>query len=67
MVVVSAVPKRMIEKEQGKEAVNQYGDAAVYKTPLENPYVMELLARLGFGSVEEFLEKSDILTRDFSG
>lgn len=59
-------PKRILETEQGKEAVNQYGDAAVYRTPLENPYVLELLARLGFGSVDEFLEKSDILIRDFT-
>ena len=58
-------PKAVIPKEEGKEKVNTYGDAAVYRTPLENPYVMELLARLGFGSVEEFLEKSAILTRDF--
>lgn len=59
-------PKAIIEKEKGRECVNAYGDAAVYQTPLENPYVMELLARLEFGSVEEFLEKSDILTRDLS-
>ncbi|MBO5523054.1 MAG: iron hydrogenase, partial [Roseburia sp.] len=59
-------PKAIIDKEAGREQVNAYGDNAIYKTPLENPYVMELLARLNFGSVEEFLEKSDILTRDFS-
>lgn len=59
-------PKAIIDKEAGREQVNAYGDSASYKTPLENPYVMELLARLNFGSVEEFLEKSDILTRDFS-
>lgn len=59
-------PKAVIDKETGKKYVNEYGDDALYKTPLENPYVMELLSRLGFGSVEEFLEKSDILTRDFS-
>lgn len=59
-------PKAVIGKELGKQHVDAYGDEAVYKTPLENPYVMELLFRLGFGSVEEFLEKSDILTRDFS-
>ncbi len=59
-------PKAVLERDKGKEAVEQYGDEAVYRTPLENPYVMELLARLDFGSVEEFLEKSDILTRDFS-
>lgn len=60
-------PKAIVEKESGKKAVDRYGEEALYRTPLENPYVMELLARLGFGSVEEFLEKSDILTRDFGG
>lgn len=59
-------PKRIVEKEEGTEAVNGYADRAVYRTPLENPYVIELLERLGFGSVDAFLEKSDILTRDFS-
>lgn len=58
-------PKAIIDKDTAKKVVNAYGEEALYKTPLENPYVMELLARLGFGSVEEFLEKSDILTRNF--
>ena len=36
-----------------------------YYTPLENPYVMELLHRLGFDTVEDLRHKSDIFTRDF--
>lgn len=58
-------PKAIADKEFGKKQVDIYGDAATYLTPLENPFVMELLARLGFESVDKFLEKSDILTRDF--
>lgn len=58
-------PKSILPMEEGKEAVDLYADKAKYRTPLENPYVMELLARLNFGSVEEFLEKSDLLTRQF--
>lgn len=58
-------PKVIIDKEEGKQNVNQYGEAAEYKTPLENPYVMELLSRLGFDTIEDFLEKSDIFTRTF--
>ena len=42
-----------------------YGNEAAYATPLENPYVIELLHRLGFDTVEELLEYSDIFTRDF--
>lgn len=59
-------PKAILKADLGREAVEQYGNAAVYQTPLENPYVMELLTRLGFLSVEDFLEKSDLLTRDFN-
>ncbi len=59
-------PKSIIGKEEGRKNVEQYGAAAEYKTPLENPFVPELLARLGFHTIDEFLEKSDILVRDFS-
>ena len=58
-------PKIIIKKEEGKERVDAYGDEAQYKTPLENPFVLELLERLGYDSVENFLENSKILTRDF--
>lgn len=58
-------PKAVMPREVGKQYVDAYGETAVYRTPLENPYVMELLARLEFGSVEEFLEKSEILIRHF--
>lgn len=58
-------PKAIISKEQGKQNVDRYGEEAEYKTPLENPYVMELLSRLGFHTIEDFLEKSDIFTRNF--
>ncbi len=59
-------PGSIIGKEGGRKNVEQYGAAAEYKTPLENPFVPELLARLGFHTIDEFLEKSDILVRDFS-
>ena len=59
-------PKRMIPVEEGKKNVDTYSDRAEYKTPLENPFVLELLTRLGFHTVEEFLEKSDLLVRDLA-
>ena len=59
-------PKRMITVEEGERNVDNYSDRAEYKTPLENPFVLELLTRLGFHTVEEFLEKSDLLVREFS-
>lgn len=58
-------PKIIIDKEEGKKNVERYGEEAEYKTPLENPFVKELLARLGFHTIEEFLEQSDILVRTF--
>ena len=45
--------------------MTRYGEEAAYPTPLENPYVVELLHRLGFDTVEALLEKSDIFTRKF--
>ncbi|SHO44892.1 [Fe-Fe] hydrogenase large subunit C-terminal domain-containing protein [Anaerocolumna xylanovorans] len=58
-------PKVMIDKEEGKRHVNDYGEKAAYPTPIDNPYVIELLHRLGFDTVESLLEHSDIFTRDF--
>ena len=34
-------------------------------TPLDNPYVLELLRRLGFETVDAFLEESDLFLRRF--
>lgn len=59
-------PRALIDKKEGRALVNHYGEEALYQTPLENPYVLALIEKLGFYTVEDFLEKSDILTRDFS-
>lgn len=58
-------PKVMIDREEGRKHVNEYGDSAAYPTPIDNPYVIELLHRLGFDTVESLLEHSDIFTREF--
>ena len=58
-------PKVLVERERGRENVERYGQQAQYKTPLDNPYVPELLRRLGFSSVDAFLEHSDIFVREF--
>lgn len=59
-------PKAVLSSERGRELVELYGDEAEFKTPLENPYVLELLHRLGFDTVEALLERSDIFTREFN-
>ncbi|PYG87749.1 iron only hydrogenase large subunit-like protein [Ruminiclostridium sufflavum DSM 19573] len=58
-------PKAILNREEGRENVNQYGNQATYVTPVDNPYVMDLLHRLGFDTVEKLLEHSDIFTREF--
>jgi iron only hydrogenase large subunit-like protein len=58
-------PRAVAPVEEGREAVNAYGSAAGFATPAENPYVMELLHRLGFDTIESLLEKDEIFTRSF--
>jgi iron only hydrogenase large subunit-like protein len=58
-------PKALVPREEGKKNVEAYSDEAEYKTPAENPYVIELLKQLGFNTVEEFLTKSDLYDRKF--
>ena len=60
-------PKVLVDKQVGRENVIRYGDMASSATPLDNPYVPELLRRLGFESIEDFLEHSDIFVRQFPG
>jgi iron only hydrogenase large subunit-like protein len=58
-------PRVLIPHEEGRIHVEEYGAAAPYPTPIDNPYVIELLHRLGFDTIESLIEKSDIFTRDF--
>lgn len=58
-------PKALIPKEEGRKNVYAYGDEAIHQTPIDNPYVIELLSKLGFDTVESLLEHSDIFTRKF--
>lgn len=58
-------PKVIINREEGTKHVNDYGDEATYVTPIDNPYVIDLLKRIGFDTVESLVESSDIFTRTF--
>jgi iron only hydrogenase large subunit-like protein len=58
-------PRVLIPHELGRAQVEEYGNAAPYPTPIDNPYVIELLHRLGLDTIESLLEKSDIFTRTF--
>jgi iron only hydrogenase large subunit-like protein len=58
-------PKAVIDTEKGTENVNVYGDKAVFESPIDNPYVIKILNRLGFDTVESLLGDSEIFTRHF--
>ncbi len=58
-------PKAILDRTEGRENVNAYGEEAPYKTPLENPYVIKLMKWLDFGTVEELLEESELFVRHF--
>ncbi|MCX7614193.1 MAG: iron hydrogenase [Clostridiales bacterium] len=58
-------PKAVLNWEEGRDNVNQYSSLAAYETPVDNPFVQELLKRLGIESVESLLEDTEIFTRHF--
>lgn len=59
-------PKTLIAHEEGRMNVEEYGQQATYPTPIDNPYVIELLKRLGFETIESLLSDNHIFTRIFS-
>lgn len=58
-------PRRILSVEDGTRNANSYGDRAAFPTPIDNPYVMELLRRLGFDTVESLVEGENMFTRRF--
>ena len=58
-------PKRIIPPDIGTENVDRFADEAKFKTPADNPYVLELLNRLHMDSIEDLL-RSDIFVRKFN-
>lgn len=59
-------PKVLIPHEDGKKHVEEYGNDATYSSPIDNPYVIELLKQLGFETIESLLRDSHIFTRSLS-
>ena len=60
-------PKALIDKEEGRRNVNEYGRQAASRTPADNPYVLELLTRLGFDTIDSLAQGDNMFTRDFKG
>lgn len=58
-------PRAILDKSQGTDQVNAYAEQAPFHTPMENPYVIELLQRLGFETVEELVYQSPLFERQF--
>ena len=56
-------PKALIPQEEGTEQVNRYALEANCFTPVDNPYVMDLLHRLGLDSIEAVREDTRIFSR----
>jgi iron only hydrogenase large subunit-like protein len=59
-------PKALIPYREGTEHVNEYGKLACFKTPIDNPQVIELLHQLGFNTVSDLLDRDNIFIRSFS-
>lgn len=58
-------PKALIDKDEATKHVNDYGNEAAYTTPVDNPYVIELLKKLGFDTIESLLEEKNFFIRNF--
>lgn len=58
-------PKAILPMEIGRKRVEEYVEHAYYQTTVENPYVMKLMAQLGFEDVEALLEEETIFVRKF--
>ncbi len=56
-------PKRLKPVEQGEDNVESYAASAEYKNPVNNPYVTDLLHRLGFDSIESLIEDETLFSR----
>lgn len=59
-------PRAIIAKEVAAEHVREYAKKALYQTPIDNPYVIELLHRLGIHTIEQLLDDDTFFSRHFS-
>ena len=58
-------PKALIDRDIAAQHVNDYAAQAVYETPADNPYVLELLRSLGFDTIESLVKGENMFTRKF--
>jgi iron only hydrogenase large subunit-like protein len=58
-------PKSLIPADEAKKHVSTYGEAALHKTPVDNPYVIDILHRLGYDTIESLLDRDNTFMRVF--
>ncbi len=58
-------PRVLISPEQGTQNVDAYAALAENKTPVNNTYVLEMLRRLGFDTIESLRDTKNMFTRQF--
>ncbi len=58
-------PKAILNREEGRDNVDHYAAEANHLTPIDNPYLLEMLERLNLPSVESLLGETKLFTRHF--
>ena len=58
-------PRALISHEEGAKNVKVYAERAGSHTPVNNAYVLDLLSRLGFDTIESLISGDNMLTRRF--
>ena len=58
-------PKSVISTDECVSNIDVYANKAAFSTPLDNPYTIELLYRLGFNTVESLMSDNEFFTRKF--
>jgi iron only hydrogenase large subunit-like protein len=56
-------PRALIDRNAAMDKVRTYAKDSPYATPIDNPYVVELLHRLGIVTIEQLLEDDAVFTR----
>lgn len=56
-------PRTITDKELGRKNVNIYGSESEYATPIDNLYVIKLLNKLGFDTIDKLLEDRNFFSR----
>ncbi len=58
-------PRALIPAQEGAANVDAYAETAASRTPVNNAFVQDLLARLGFNTIESLISGENMFTRRF--